>query len=320
MTAVCATLVLAGCATSSTTWTVSGTPVTERPAAERPPATLDGLYAIEWVDDSTFYGTPPDEARAPRTRHAWAYRTACDAEGCIATGGSIADVDDFTAPLQSVRVADYADGHWVSTSEREVSCTAADGATRTSNVWVVWDIAVDSAGGLAPTVTMTGTDDCPFIAVHRPTMTRGDGSLHGVPVPDPADQPAPAVPAGAGFDGDYTVTRTPRGRADNQRVSRHEVTTHCLREEPRCVTMAVNPEAPEDFSVLQFDGDEFGRRSAAVEQPCGTGDAVAEVTETLRPDGTSAPLRTLTGERIATFRAGCPGSVVDDVEYALADD
>lgn len=52
--------------------------------------------------------------------------------------------------------------------------------------------------------------------------------------------------------------------------------------------------APEGFSVLQFDGNGFGRRTAGVGEPCATGGTgVAEVVVTLKADGTAAPLRTV---------------------------
>lgn len=323
MAAVVTMLVLAGCAPSEdgvSAPSEASSATTARPApVAAPPDTLDGLYVIEWTGSGTRNGVPVDDLR--REKNGWAFRTACDDDGCVATGGGIPDPAKPETPLAAVRVADYADGHWtmVWTVENGPSCTAADGVTYTAPAWSIWDIAVDAAGTLTPTVTLVGAGDCPFIEVHRPIMTKGQDSLGGVPVPDPADQPARAAAAAAGFTGAYTLTRTPRGRAGAAQTANHEVMTQGLRTEARCVSTSVNSEAPEDFSVLQFDGNGFGRRSAGMSEPCAAGGTgVAEVVETLKPGGTAAPLRTLSGERVATFSAGCRGSVTDDVEYLLA--
>lgn len=309
LSTLCAALILAAACGAQ-----GATP--ERPMTGRP-VPLDGLYVIEWTGDVSRSGVRVDIGRQPGERNAWALRTACDDDGCVVTGGGIADPSTPTAPLAAVRVGDYVDGHWsiVWRTAKGPTCTGADGKTHSSPVWTHFEISDD----LTMTATLVGTGDCPFVEVLKPTITKADDSLRGVPVPDPADQPARVVPVGAGFAGDYTVTRTPRAGGAEQSTTR-EVTTTCLRAEPHCVSTSVNDEVAE-LSVLEFDGDVFGRRAAAVQQPCGTGgDGVAAVTETLRPTGTSAPLRTLSGERTTTFNSGCAGTVTDDVTYALADD
>ncbi len=109
-----------------------------------------------------------------------------------------------------------------------------------------------------------------------------------------------------------------------QDVANHEVQTHCLRAEARCVTTSTSseprdPEAPYQFWVYQFADDAFTRRSAA-SRPCDDGkDGVATELDTLPlpSDAASAPLRSLTGERVTTFTGGCDARVVDDIEYQL---
>ncbi|MGK2870405.1 MAG: hypothetical protein ACSLFA_27920 [Mycobacterium sp.] len=293
-------------------------PPASRAPSVAPPVTLDGLYVVEWTGSGTRNGVAVDDLR--RDKNGWAFRTACGDDGCIATGGGIPDPAKPKTPLAAVRVADYTDGHWtmVWSVESGPSCTGADGVTYSASGWSIWDIAVDAAGTLTPTVTLVGAGDCPFIEVHRPIMTKAQDSLGGVPVPDPAEQPARVASATAGFTGSYTLTRTPRGRPGAEQVATHEVATHCLRAEARCVTTSVNSAAPEDFSILQFDGNGFSRRSAGVSEPCAAGGTgVAEVVETLKAGGTAAPLRTVSGERVATFSAGCVGVATDAVEYAL---
>ncbi|MCP9275524.1 hypothetical protein [Mycolicibacterium arenosum] len=294
--------------------TASGPP--ERPAAGQP-VPLAGLYAIEWTGAVSHIGVPVDIGLRPGERNAWVFRTSCDDDGCVATGGGVADNSASTVRLAAVRIGDYVDGRWsiVWRSAKGPTCAGADGKTYSSPVWTVFDITDD----LTMTATLVGTGDCPFIEVHHPTITRADDSLLGAPVPDPADQPARIVPGGAGFAGDYTLTRTPRDGGVVQ-LSTREVTTTCLRAESRCISTSVDDDAAE-FSVFEFDGDAFSRRATAVKQPCGTGgDGVAAVTETLQSTGESAPLRTLSGERTATFSAGCAGSVTDDVTYTMVDD
>lgn len=314
-------MLLAGCASTddrSADSSPTPPPASSSPPRPAPAVTLDGLYTVEWTGTGTRNGVPVDDLR--REKNGWAFRTACSDDGCVATGGGIPDPAKPQTPLAAVRVADYADGHWsmVWFTESGPTCTGADGASYTAPAWSIWDIAVDASGTLTPTVTLVGTDDCPFIEVHRPVMTKAQDSLGGVPVPDPADQPARVVPAAAAFTGEYTVTRTPKGRAGAEQVATHTVGTHCLRTEARCVTTSVNSESAEQFSVLQFDGRAFTRRSAGMSDRCAGGAAgVAEVVETLRPGAASTPLRTASGERVTTFSSGCAGTVTDDLQYAL---
>lgn len=317
-TALCAVLLVAGCTSprDSAEPTSSGTTT---PTAGGTAVPLDGLYVIEWPGPVSHIGVRIDTVvKRPGERNVFAFRTACrERDECVVTGGGVPDTSDLTAPLAAVRIGDYVDGRWsiVWLTEKGMTCTGGDGKSHSSPVWTYFDIEND----LTMTATLVGTGDCPFIEVHSPTVTKSSDSLHGMPVPDPAEQSARVVPVGAGFTGDYTVTRTPRG-GGAETLTNRRVTTHCLRAESQCVSTSVNDEAAE-FSVLEFDGDAFSRRAAAVTQPCGTGgDGVAAVTETLRSTGGSAPLRTLSGERTTTFSTGCAGSVTDDVTYSLADD
>ena len=179
---------------------------------------------------------------------------------------------------------------------------------------------------MTPTVTLIGTDDCEVVNVQSPTMTRAGDPLPDFPLPDPADQPQrQAPPAAAAFNGTYTVTRTRRDRPDVQEVTNHEVQTNCLRAEARCVTTSTSsdarePATPYQFWVYQFADRTFARSSAALSRTCEDGrDGVAAESDTLPlpSDAASAPLRSLTGERITTFTGGCDARVVDDIEYQL---
>lgn len=320
--AACVGAVLTGCS-SDDTGSGSGPATTQR--GVEPAVALDGSYVVEWDGTGTKNGAPADDLN--KARNAWVFRTACGDSGCVATGGSIADTSNPTAPLKNVRVADYADGRWsmVYFTEDALTCDGPNGAKYTSDGWTIWDIAVAPEGTLTPTVTLIGTDECEVVNVQSPTMTRTGDPLPGFPLPDPADQPQrQAPPAAAAFDGTYTVTRTRRDRPDVQEVTNHEVQTNCLRTEDRCVTTSTStdtrePATPYQFWVYQFADGSFARNSAAV-RVCEDGrGGVATESDTLPlpSDAASAPLRTLTGERVTTFTGGCDGRVVDDIEYRL---
>jgi hypothetical protein len=309
----CAVLLLAGCARGS----APNAPESSQPALSGQPVPLDGLYVIEW-DRGTHIGVRIDTGVVPGEHNAFAFRTSCrGGDECVVAGGGVVDANDLTAPLPDPHVGDYTDGHWtiVWRSEKPRTCDGADGRPHSAPVWSSFDIAND----LTTTATLVGTGDCPFIETHHPTVTKADDSIRGPSIPDPMDQPARVVPIGAGFTGDYTVTRTPRG-GGAETLTNRRVTTHCLRAEPQCVSTSVNDEAAE-FSVLEFERDTFRGHATAGKQPCGSGgDGIADVTETPKPTTTSSPLHTLTGERVTAFSSGCAGTVTDDVTYTRADD
>jgi hypothetical protein len=257
-------------------------------------------------------------------KNGWAFRTTCNERGCLATGGSIADPSNPSAPLANVRVADYVDGRWLMTvfGDDAMSCDGPDGATYSADGWTIWDIAVSPDGSLTPTVTIVGTDDCASIEVYTPTMTKLDDSLSGVPVPDPIDQPAHVRSNAAAFHGDYTLTLTPRARPGQREVTNHRVATFCLRSGDRCVTTSIDEAsrvpavAFEDFTVLQFaDDGAFTGTSRAATQPCdGGGMGQAQSVTLPLPQATATPLPQLTGERTAQ---GCEDTAVTDIEYVL---
>jgi hypothetical protein len=294
----------------------------ESTSVDRPTVTLDGTYLVEWDGTGTRNGAPADDMR--NEKNGWAFRTACNERGCLATGGSIADPTNPSAPLADVRVADYVDGRWLMTvfGENAMSCDGPDGAEYSADGWTIWDIPVKADGSLTPTVTVVGTDDCASIEVYTPTMTKLDDSLSGVPVPDPIDQPALLRSNAAAFHGDYTLTLTPRARPDLREVTNHRVATFCLRSGDRCVTTSVDEAsrvpavAFEDFAVLQFADDAFTGTSRAATQPCDGGDVgQAQTSEILPlPQAAATPLPQLTGERTVQ---GCADTAVTDIEYVL---
>lgn len=292
----------------------------------QPVAALDGSYVVAWDGTGTKNGAPADDLY--EARNGWVFRTACDESGCVATGGSIVDPNNPSAPVENVRVADYDDDRWsiVYFTEDAISCDGPSGAKYKSDGWTVWDIAIASDKTLTPTVTTIGTDDCAVVNVQSPTMTRVDDPLPDFPLPDPADQPQRTTSAAAAFNGNYTVTRTGRERTEVQETTNHDVETNCLRAEPRCVTRSTSSD-PRDpatpyttFWVYQFADQTFARTSAAASRTCddGSGDVAAESeTLPLSSAAPSAPLRILTGERVTRFSGGCEGSVIDDVKYQL---
>jgi hypothetical protein len=288
---------------------------------------LDGSYVVAWDGTGTRDGVPADDLY--KARNGWVFQSDCGVDGCVATGGSIVDTANPTAPLKNLRVADYADGRWsmVYVSAGAASCVGASGQKYTADVWTSWDIAVAPDKSLATTVTTMSTDECASVDVMSPTMTRSGDPLPGFPLPDPAGQP-PIEPAPASaFHGQYTVTLAPRDRPDGKATVTVEVATSCLREGDRCVTSAISEEPAEPGSpfaratVYEFADGVFTRAYDAGGQPCpGGGEGSAVVTErlTLPPAQTSDPLRVLSGERVTTYAGGCQGSFTSDVEYALS--
>lgn len=322
-------MVLAGCSSDAGSGSASspGSEPGDGKPIVQPAVALDGSYVVAWDGTGTKNGAPADDMN--KARNGWVFRTACDENRCVATGGSIVDPNNPIAPLKNVRVADYVDGRWliVNVNEGAATCDGPAGEKYTSDGWTIWDIAIAPDKTLTPTVTTVGTNDCPFVNVMSPTMTRVGDLLPGFPLTDPADQPQGKLPAAAAFRGAYTVTRTRRGQTAPREVTNHEVQTSCLRAEDRCVTTSTSrrePGAPfAEMLVYQFADDTFGRTSAPAGRPCDGGpEGMASEAETLPLSSAapSDPLKVLTGERVTTFTSGCGGSVVDDVTYELTAD
>ncbi len=310
--ALCAILVLAGCS-----------PRDEQPPAVEPTAALDGSYVVEYDGVGTRNGAPALGLNTGKS--GWVFRTACDEDGCVATGGAVADPANPGAPLENPQVADYVDGSWVMVTMREnaVTCTGSHGEEFRADGWVIWDIAIAPDKSLHPTVTTVGAGDCPSVSVVTPTMTRLGDPVPEFPAPDPAQQPARQVPAAAAFHGPYTLTKTRRGQDGEPEVADRDVATYCLRTGDRCVTAVSTPGEPgkpfAHLSIFKFADGSFVRSTVPLPSPCADGMVgVASEVQTLHlpADSSSNPLRELTGELVRTFTAGCPGVEEYDIAYA----
>jgi hypothetical protein len=317
----CLALAVTGCSSGDVASSPPSSPA-ESTSADRPTVTLDGTYLVEWDGTGTRNGAPADDMR--NEKNGWAFRTTCNERGCLATGGSIADPSNPSAPLANVRVADYVDGRWLMTvfGDGAMSCDGPGGAKHSGDGWTIWDIVVAPDGSLTPTVTVVGTDDCASIEVYTPRMTKLDDSLSGVPVPDPIDQPALVRSNAAAFHGEYTLTLTPRAQPGLREATNHRVATFCLRSGDRCITTSIDEASPvpavpiKDFTVLQFADDAFTNTSRAATQPCDGGDVgQAQTSEILPlPQAAATPLPQLIGERTVQ---GCADTAVTDIEYVL---
>ncbi|WP_118915755.1 hypothetical protein [Mycobacterium shigaense] len=175
-------------------------PITTFPtgSAVAPPAVLlDGTYRFAYdYEKQTINGTPVVVHTSDNTSW-WAFRSACGATGCVATGTQLETKNPQLArtPAQTA-VYRFVNGQWQSAPARrqlsEQRCLDASGrvAAGTNTVMLTWSLQPQPDGVLRGTKTGTAvTNECGFqgeVAIAPLVVTRNGDVPAGVAVADPA--------------------------------------------------------------------------------------------------------------------------------------
>jgi hypothetical protein len=315
----CIAFALAGCTTG-----LGAKPAA--PSAVEPTFTLDGVYDIVQDGTGTRNGAPIDDLEKGETK--WAFRTSCDAKGCVATGGPI-DPNNPAAALPPIRVADYVDGKWsLVFLNQGAACPRGDGQTFQSDQWIIWSVERDAEQKLSIKVTVAGADECNSVTEFSSTLTRIGDLPAGTTLPNPADAPTfvPSYPANS-FRGKYTVDYT-REDGQSQDSEHMDVKTYCLRSEERCVTTTINvdphdPGTPYSLQVYDFADDKYQFKQTIGTQPCKDGTeglASKAVSLPLPPAPVPDPLPTLGGNMGMSFTGECTASAAYNVTFTRTGD
>jgi serine/threonine-protein kinase len=327
--AACVTFVLAGC-TSGLGGDIGGHQ-SSSPASSpvEPTFKLDGLYKIVEDGTGTRNGVPVNDQSKIETE--WAFRTACDTDGCVAEGGTV-DPNNPSAPPELTKVIDYVDGKWSSVFiEQGAECPRATGEMFKSDQWSIWDITQAPDNKLLLKIAQVGADECNFNTEITPSLTRVGDLPPNTTLPNPADAPKrmKSFPAKS-FRGKYAVDYTVAASGESQGKENMDVKTYCLRAEERCVTTTVNidprdPGTKYGLVVYEFRANEFSFNQTVGKKPCsegtqGEGVFSKKATLSLPPAPVPDPLDTLTGKLDVTVTGDCPDTAAYNVTFTRTGD
>ena len=185
---------------------------------------LTGTFTVH-MDQAFLVGGDPDQAaEAKPWTEAWQFRSACSANGCVATAarGDHADVSGL--------VFDNVGGRWFAVGLSQVGCHRPTD----DEAWNVISLAPQPDGTLSGESTRATTNGCFMRRIV--TLTRkGDADISQLPDPTHLD-PRAVSPAEA-LHGSYDDRTT--YASGNKTVVNYGVRTDCLRAGDRCMSFFI---------------------------------------------------------------------------------
>ncbi|WAC91777.1 hypothetical protein [Mycobacterium sp. Aquia_213] len=222
--AVVAAIVLIDTSQHGGTTQASSAMVVPAPPADTGP--LTGTFTVH-MDQAYLGGGDPDtEVEAKPWTEPWQFRSACSANGCVATatGGDHADVSSM--------VFDSVGGRWL-----EVGLSHIDCGNPNDEAWNVISLAPQPDGTLSGESTRASAGGC-FMKRNVTFTRKGDADISQLPDPTHLD-PRVVSPAEA-LHGRYDFQTT---YADGYKtgVNNYGVRTDCLRTGDRCMSFFLAP-------------------------------------------------------------------------------
>jgi hypothetical protein len=271
-------------------------------STEPPKPLLDGTYHVEIDGQRTLRdGGPSPEAS---TSLQWAFRSACEADACIAVA---VPVNDENPPKTGeAAVWDYGDGRWVKTVAGQLAC--GDEQAPTIETWALRPAGDETFTGTRHLASFGG--DCTSVVEQFVTVSRAGDVNPAVVIPAPGGQ-APLHPSeGAELRGRYNKTQTRQGQPATPPVAL-DVMTNCVRNTELCLTYTVYEPTDKPRRVLGYQLRD-GRWTSAVpyDQTCPDGSPVRITVETewpmpqRRPDP-GEPIAELLGTQRDVYAEPC---------------
>jgi serine/threonine-protein kinase len=250
-------------------------------AAAPPPNTgpFTGTFTAAMGPMTTKNGQPAVADNAPAFAETWHLRSACSANGCVATavtGGRYPTTD---------LVFDNVGGRWLGVSNSRQNCVQRND----DEIWNVTVLQPQADGTMSGEWVQTATNGCfnkRTVTFTRTTDT--DISL----LPDPANLPPRVVSPAEALHGGYDVVNT---YANGGTGSYHEgVRTDCLRTGDRCMSFFLDPKTGSEAFVF---ANGAWTRNEEFEGPCSAGGTDhVKITSTLPlPQPPQDPITLLTG-------------------------
>jgi hypothetical protein len=202
-----------------------GTPqASSTSASPAPPANtgpLTGTFTVHMDHAYLGSGAPNDDAEAKPWTEAWPFRSACSANGCVATatGGDHADVESM--------VFDNVGGRWLSVGISHIDC-----GNPNDEAWNVISLAPQPDGTLTGESARASADGC-FMRRNVTLTRKGDTDISQLPDPTHLD-PRAVSPAEA-LHGNYDA-QTTFANGYKPGVLHLGVRTDCLRTGDRCMS------------------------------------------------------------------------------------
>jgi serine/threonine protein kinase len=269
----------------------AGAPTTAAPTPTTPPPNtgpITGVFRVNYDKVSSPDGLVPGGA-AP-TVETWAVRSACAANGCVATAQRL---DGDTMHLTTI-VLDQVGDQWVGVTAGTGTCGNVE-----AELWETFTLHANPDGTFAGESTQTIAAGC---ANKRPlTFTRtGDVDLNTLP--DPSTLPKRVVSPAEALRGSYHETIVQS--SGFKEAHDYMVHTDCLRTGDRCLSLF--HKAPTVPVVLVY-GDGKWVQAREFDTRCTRGGAVAHVkmsAELPMPQPPQDPITMLSGHGSADVGAG----------------
>ncbi len=195
----------------------SGSPV---PLANTGPFT--GTFTVHMGPAQLGSGNPATNAEVMAYTETWHLRSACGANGCVATAsaGDHSEVQDL--------VFDNVGGHWISVAISQINC----GNPKDEEAWNVVFLVPQPDGSMSGESTRASVDGC--FTRRTATLTRtGDTDI--AQLPDPAAKDARMVSPAEALHGRYD-SQTTYANGHKTAVSNYGVRTDWLRTGDRCMS------------------------------------------------------------------------------------
>ncbi|MFZ0834672.1 MAG: serine/threonine protein kinase, partial [Mycobacterium sp.] len=301
--AIVAVGIVAGITVShrSTETPTPGAPVTNQP---KPPGPLDGTFIAEFGPKMELISGKPYASGATTEPYggSWSIRSACPANGCVATATLVSRQNSTSSSL----VFDDIAGRWTAVTVRTGKCNNAD-----TEVWGAFTLQPRPDGALSGEYIETvPSPPCVTEAVPNPSLaakqslllTRTGDVEPNVQVADAESQPPPVVSPAQALHGRYHRTMA---FSDGSPPLEEDLTlrTDCLRTGERCVTLAYEPEVGE---VMVF-ADGKWRRFVEGDVSCKAGGTthIKLTAEYPFPEPRQDPITLLTGRGTVESNGDC---------------
>jgi hypothetical protein len=190
------------------------------PAAPANTGPFTGTFAVRVTAATLSGGEPDTDAEAKAYTDTWNLRSACSANGCVAT----ASAGNFEV---SELVFDNVGGRWFAVAISHIDCDRTN-----DEAWNVVSLAPQPDGTLSGDVTRATANGC--FTRRTATLTRtGDTDI--AKLPDPTHLDPRAVSPAEALQGRYDL-QTTYASGYKTAVRNYGVRTDCLRAGDRCMS------------------------------------------------------------------------------------
>jgi hypothetical protein len=277
----------------------------DRSAKGASPATgpFTGTFTVAFGPVLTGAGTPPDQENAPSSSDAvpsftepWRLRSACAANGCVATASTGGQY-----PASDI-VFDDVGGRWVAVATSRGQCSGSD-----AERWDVVSVQAQADGHLSGEWTQVTSNGC--FRKRTATFTRvGDADI--TTLADPAAQPPRVVSPAEALHGAYHSVTKYAGRSTPERYD-SLVRTDCLRAGDRCMSEFLDPEDGTGTPLIFASG--AWTLTATYDNKCslGTPTQVKNTATFQLPKPAQNPIPRLAGRGFSEW-TGCPSTAYDE--------